>query len=116
LREDVESPPIHEPEVADVDGNLNLGDPVEGTVEGVRRRPLEPCLPLARSPNRVDDVVALAPPLSEVEDDLRRILQVCIQHDDGVPGREVYPCRERDLMPEVPREPDQPKPGILARR
>src|SRR5439155_1282166 len=40
-REDVEHPPVDEPEVADVDRDLDLGDPVEGTVEGRRRHPLE---------------------------------------------------------------------------
>jgi hypothetical protein len=81
--------PVDEPEVADVDGNRHLGDPVEGAVEPARRRPLEPRLALADIPHRVDDVLALAPARRELEDDLRRILEVSVEHDHRLTGREI---------------------------
>src|SRR5436190_320820 len=76
LVEHVERAPVDEPEVADVHRHLNLRDPVEAAIERSRGGALEARLTLANVPDRVDDVVALAPAPRELEDDLRRILQV----------------------------------------
>ncbi len=113
LVEDVERTPVDETEVTDVEGHLDLGDLVEPAVEPRGRRPLEPGLAVALLPDRIDDVVALAPARRELEHDLGRILQIRVEHDHRVAGRDVDAGGEGDLVPEVPRELDQLEARIL---
>ena len=107
LVEDVERAPVDEAEVADVERDLDLGDPVEAAVEPGCGRPLESRLAVALLAHRVDDVVALAPARGELEHDLGRILQVGVEHDHRVARGDVDAGGERDLVAEVPRQPDE---------
>src|SRR5438034_703857 len=76
---------------------------------------MKPRLSLANVANRVHDVVALAPPRREIEDDLRRILQVRVHHNHSVPGRKVDPGCEGDLVTEVAREPNRAETTVSIR-
>ena len=53
----------------------------------------------------IDHVVALAPARRHLEDDLRRILKICVHDDDRVAGRDVQAGGHRHLVPEVPGQP-----------
>ena len=108
--------PVDEPEVADVERHLHLGDPVEAPVEPGRRRALEPRLTVALVAHGVDDVVALTPARGELEHDLGRILQVGVEHDHRVARGQVDAGGQRDLVAEVPRQLDQLEPRVVLRR
>ena len=85
---------------------------LNAAVEPRGGRPLEPRVALAHVADRVDDVVPLAPSLGELEHDLGRILQVGVEDDHRVADGEVDAGGERDLVAEVPRQPDEPKPRV----
>ena len=67
-------------------------------------------------PHRVDDVVALAPAGGELEDHLRRILEIAVEHDHRVAQRDVDAGSQRDLVSEVAGELDEAETRLLPRR
>src|SRR4029453_11814453 len=70
----------------------------------------------AAASDRVDDVEPLPPAPRELEDDLGRILEVRVHHDDGIPRRKVETGRDRGLVPEVPRELEHLEARVSSRR
>ena len=113
--EDVEDTPVNKPEVAHVDRDLDLRDPVEASVEPVGRHSLEPRFSGALFAHRVDDVVALPPAPRQLEHDVGRMLEVGIHQDDRVPCGQVGARCQCELVAEVAREPDEPEARILCR-
>ena len=104
-REDrVERLAVHQPEVAGVLLQVEPRYPREEAIEPARRRQLEPGLPGAVVPHPVDHVRALAPVLEHFRDQLRRILEVAVNHHDRIPARVLKTCGYRRLMAEVPRK------------
>ena len=98
--------PVEQPEVAGVLGQVDLGEAREEAVEPAGRRELHPRLPGALGADRVDDVRAVLPVLDHGQDQLRRVLQVGVDHHDhGAPGM-VQAGRDRRLVAEVARERD----------
>ena len=75
----------------------------------------EPRLAVAALADRVDDVEALVPAARRARDHLGRVLEVGVHEHDGVAARRVEAGRERGLMAEVPREPEQAQ-ALVARR
>ena len=61
-------------------------------------------LALAGAALGVDDVEALAPALDELGDQLGRVLEVAVDHDDGVAARRLQPGDRRHRLAEAPRE------------
>ena len=82
----------HEAEVARVERDLDGDHRGEEAIEDLRRDELEERLAGARATSAVDDVVALAPLLEHLDDDLGRVLEVGVHDDDGT-GRASRPCR-----------------------
>ena len=64
---------VHEPEVAGVEWNGDVGEPVEDSIEGAGRPALEPRLALAFGALAIGDVGAPAPALQHLGDDLGRV-------------------------------------------
>ena len=94
---------VDEPEVADVGGDVDVGQRTDELVEQRCRPKLQARFAVSADTQRVDDLEALPPLRGEVEDDFRWILQVGVHHDDGVAGRAVHAGRDRDLMSEIAR-------------
>ncbi len=94
----------HEPEVADVDRDVDVRPALQEPVEDVRRPELERALALALRALRVDDLVALVDPLQHLAEELGRILQVGVHDGDDAPARGVDARGERHLVAEVARE------------
>jgi len=97
-------PPIHQAEIARIQRDFNLGNPVDQPVEKPRRLHLEPAFAFPLLPDCINDVISFFPSLNHLGDDLRWILQIRVDKDDGLPIRIVQPGRHRDLMAEVPGE------------
>ena len=109
--DDVDDAPVHQAEVAGVEGHRDLGgraqDAVEGAVQQALERPLLALLPLA-----VHDLVALPPVREARGDQLGRVLQVGIEDRDGLAARPREPGRDRGLVPEVAREAQDLEAGV----
>ena len=61
-------------------------------------------LPLTRAALRVDDLEALAPARDHVGDQLRRVLEVAVDHDHGVAAAASMPGQRRRRLAEAARE------------
>ncbi len=108
----VERAPVHQAEVARVHGQLELGQARHQPVEDVRGVELELGLPLAALAHGVDDVGALAPARDHVDDQLRRVLQVGVDHRDRVPAGVLQTGRDGRLVAEVARQRDELDPLV----
>ena len=100
----VDDAAAHETEVAGVRRDLDLGDAGDDPVAERRDDALGQRLALARPALRIDDVVALAPAADELRDQLRRILEVAVDHDDGVAGGGLEPGERGHRLAEASRE------------
>src|SRR3954454_22776072 len=97
---------VNQPEVADVCWNRDRGHSPEQLVEQIRAGALECTLTRARQAAGVDDLEALLPFCDHLADDLRRILQIGVHHDDRFSGSHVHSGCDRDLMAEIARKTD----------
>ena len=78
-------------------------DPREEAVEPARCRELEPGLAGTAVAHPVDDVRAGAPVVEHLRDQLRRVLEVAVDHHDRVAACVLETRSYRRLMAEVPR-------------
>ncbi len=92
---------VHQPEVAGINRDIDIGDSVDDAVKQLGREELEPAFALARGTDGVDNLKASLPALDHFEDQFGRVLQVGVNQDDGVTGRVVHARRNRGLMAEV---------------
>ncbi len=104
--EGVHHPPVQQPEIARVRGDVDRGQAADGAVEHGGGEQLEARLAGTFSPLRVDHLGALTPPRDEVGDDLGRVLQVGVDDDHGVAAGVVQAGGDGDLVAEVAREVD----------
>ena len=84
LVEDVDDLAVEQAEVAGLARERDLGDPVHQAVVDLAGEQLEPGLAARGGPHAVDDLEAVAPALDHLGDDLGRILEVGVDHDDRV--------------------------------
>jgi len=115
--ERVDDAPGHQPEVARIDRNRDLGHVLRRAIEEPRRPQFEGALPLAAAAHRIHDVKPGLPAFDHRRDQLRRVLQIRVDQHDRVTARDVQPRRRRELMSEIPREPhdDEPRIGLRLR-
>jgi len=98
--ERLDDAPVGESEVAGRRGNVDVRELAQEAVVETGRVPLEPALgPVGH--DAVDDVVALAPPLGELRQQLGRMLEVAVHDDDRVAAREIDSGGDRELVAEV---------------
>ena len=102
----------HQPEVPDVLRQLDIAELAHGAIEGDGRGLLQPCVAFALAAARVDDVVALAPCGNQQRNDLGRVLEVGVDHDDRVAARMIQPGCGGDLLAEVARQVDHADVGV----
>ena len=107
---------VHEPEVAGISRNGDVGEPVEESVEGAGRPALEPRLAVAFGAQAVGDVGAPAPTLQHLDDDLGRVLEVGVDDDDddGIAGSALQAGGHGDLMAEIAGQGEDPHARIGA--
>src|SRR5206468_2672575 len=67
----LERAPVDEPEVARVERDVDVDEAAQGAVEDRDRRPAQPRLGRAVLPDRIDDLVALAPARDQLRHHLR---------------------------------------------
>jgi hypothetical protein len=108
----VERRPVHQPEVAGVVRELDPREPREHAVEPARGGDLEARLAGARLAHRVDDVGAASPGGQHLRDQLRRVLEVGVDHHDDVAAGVLQPGAERRLVAEVAGEHDDLDPLV----
>ncbi len=108
----VERAAVEQPEVARVVLELDLGELVEQPVEPAGGAELEARLAGALLADRVDDVTARPPVVEHRLDQLRRVLEVGVEHHHGVAGGVVETGGERGLVAEVPRQGDDAHPRV----
>src|SRR5207253_1746630 len=97
--------------VAGIDRQDVVAQPGDGAIEkaphGVTEKRFGP-----RSAHAVDDFITRLPMPDEVEDEIRRVLQIAIDLDCGIATGETIAGEDRALKPEIPRETINPHPGI----
>ena len=93
-------------------GNLQVADQPEKPVKRPVSQPLEDAL-LPAASNRIDDVVPAAPEPKQLGDQLRRVLQVAVHHEDGLTTGVFQPRRDRGLVAEIPAQVDHDDSFIL---
>lgn len=102
----VERPAVEQAEVTRVRFQIDLGELVEDPVEPFGRGQLEARLALPLLTHRVDHVGPLRPEPDHVSDQLRRILEVCVEHGHRLAPGVLEPGGQRGLVAEVAREVD----------
>ena len=112
----VERRAVEEAEVAGVGLELDLGEPAHERVEPARGGELEARLALALAALGDHDVGALAPALDQLGDQLRRVLEVAVDHHHRVPARVVEAGGERHLVAERAREVEHADARVVRRR
>ena len=93
-----------QPEIAGVRRDVDLADAPDYAVAERRDDPLGQRLPLPGPPLGVDDVVALLPARDELGDQLRGILQVAVDHDDGIAAGGLQAGERGHRLPKAPGE------------
>ena len=106
---------VEQPEVARVRLELDLGETAHDRVEPACGGELHARLALAHAALGDHDVRAVAPALDHVGDQLGRVLQVAVEHRDGVAARVVEAGRDRHLVPERAREVQHAQPLVGVR-
>ncbi len=110
----VDDTPAHQAEVAGVDRDVDRGQPAQAAVEERGARLLEQGLALTARALAVDDVEALLAPQAEhLGDHFRRILEVGVDDDNGLPARVVEPGGDGELVAEVAREGDEAEARVF---
>ena len=100
----VDHTPAHQPEVPGVGGDLDVGDALDDAVADRRDDPLGQRLPRARAALGVDDLIPLAPAGDHVGDQLRRVLQVAVDHHYRVARGRLHARQRRGGLAEAARE------------
>ncbi len=111
----VERRAVHQPEVAGVVRELDPRDLGEHAVEPARGGDLEARLPRARGAHGVHDVGAAPPRLEHLADQLRRVLEVAVDHHHDVAARVLEAGADRRLVAEVARQGDHLDPLVGGR-
>ncbi len=102
--EGLERVAVEQAEVPGLHRDDDVGERLDDAVEQPRGEELEPRLAFAFGAHGVDHLVAFAPLGDQIGDDLRRVLQVGVDDDDGVAARVIHPGGDRNLVAEVPRK------------
>ena len=97
----IERAPAHQPEVAGVERDVDLGRARQQPVETVRGRALECGLAGAAPAHAVDDVGAArrASPASIGGEQLGRVLEIGVDDQDGVAAAKVEPAVSASWWP-----------------
>ncbi len=112
----IERAAAHQPEVAGVDRNVDLGRARQQPVEAMRCRPLERRLARAARADAVDDVRAfVSHHFHHLGQKLRRVLEVGVDDQDRIAAAEVETRRERELMAMIARQVDRDDVDVLRR-
>jgi hypothetical protein len=93
------------PEVRNLGRQPLVDSPLHQSVKPPRREAFNKAVALPADSLRGDKVEALFESRDHFQQQLRRVLQVGVHHDDCVPVRDVETSSDRRLMPEIPREP-----------
>ena len=109
----VERAAVQQAEVAGVVLELDLGELVEQPVEPARGAQLEARLAVALLADGVDDVAPGPPVVEHRRDHLGRVLEIGVEHHDGVAAGVVEAGGERRLVAEVPRQVDDAHPRVV---
>ena len=110
----LDDPPVHQREITGVVRDADVGEVVEDPVERLVGE-LHEQAGLALDPPAVDDVVALAPVLHELLDQLGRVLKVAVEQHAGVLGGDLHAAAERRLRAEIPRVADADHAPVVSR-
>ena len=110
----VERPAAHEPEVAGIDGDLDVDEAVEQPIEQDRGELLERRLAAALAALPVDDVRALVHQLHHAGEELWRVLQVRVDDQDALAAAYVQARRQRQLVAVVARQAHADDVGVVA--
>ena len=105
--ERVDDAAAHQTKIAGIDWDRNFGKALDDAVEQARSKELKWTFAFARSPHRVDDVVAFAPLCIERGDELGRVLQIAVHQDDRVARSDIDAGRGSELVTEIAREINQ---------
>jgi hypothetical protein len=95
---------IDQAEIAGIAWCGDIAEPSHEAIKEIRGRPLEPAFALTRGALGGDDVVALLPFGDHFQDDLGRVLQIRVDHDDRTARGVIEPDGDRDLMAEIARQ------------
>jgi len=97
---------VEQAKVARTLGQDGAGEAVERGIEAARPPAVQQRVGLAINPLGIDDIVAGAPLLHELTEDLRRMLQVAIHQHGGIAAHIAQPGGNGDLLAEIAAEGD----------
>ena len=104
LRERIHGASAHQAEVPDIDRYRLVAKPIDHAIEHMCGQTLKLGLALAGRSAGIDDVIALLPASDEVDDHLRRVLQIGVNHHHRAPPGMVYPCSHSNFFAEIARQ------------
>ena len=111
--ERVERPARHQPEIACVERDRRVGDPVEHAIESRRRRAFEHRLAIALAADGIDDIgLLIAHRRAHVGEQFGRILQIGVDDEDLRAAAQVEPGGQRQLVPVIAAEIDRDEAWI----
>ena len=104
----VERAPAHQAEVAGVERDRRVGQPVEHPVEDRRRRLLEQRFPRALAADGIDHVRPLRRHgRAHVGQEFGRVLKIGVDDQDLLARAQVEPCGQRQLVAVIARQVDR---------
>ena len=105
---------VHQPEIPGVRGDVHVTEPTDDPVKEPGGKSLENVLPRSGSPLGKNNLVALLPFVDQLRDQLRGILQIGIDDNDGVAGGVIDARSSGHLMTKIPAEEDVLDVGVLS--
>ena len=101
-----QGPTVDEPEVTDIDGDVDIGQAAEEPIEDLGGLPLHPGVRAPVGADPVGDVVALPPAGGHLQHHGRRVLEVGVHDDHGLSTGQVHPGGDGGLVAEVAGQAD----------
>ena len=111
-QQQVENPAGHQPEVAGIGGDIDIGEPVDQAVEAGRGRALKKAFAVTLAALAVNHIGILIHQRHHVGQQLRRILQIGIDDQDALAAADRQPGGERELVAVVAHQADRHDPRV----
>jgi hypothetical protein len=107
-RQRLDDAAVHQPEIADIFGDIDMAEIADQAIERMGRGAFGPALAVAAGAFGQHHIIALAPFRHHFRHHLGRVLQIAVHRDHRQSGSEIQPGAERALLAEIARQADHP--------
>src|SRR5690348_9466738 len=113
LLERIDCPAAEQAEITRILGYLYPAHALDDTIKSISRRFLENAFAISSGAFCVGDIVALTPVFDQFQYQLRRILQICVDHHDSITLCTIQARSQGNLFSEIPAQVNDGYPVVL---